>query len=102
MCWCLNRPRKSLQHLRVRDLPSKFQPASGFFNPISGEQLPLRMLAESQDNERAGAPPPASVGAFQTGSTMTNNRVHGNKSKADIKRRVTQWMSDHPDNKGAG
>lgn len=27
---------------------------------------------------------------------MTNNRVHGNKSKAAIKRRVTQWISDRP------
>lgn len=54
------------------------------------------MLTESRDNERAGAPPPASVGALQPAATMTNNRVHGNKSKADIKRRVTQWISDHP------
>lgn len=32
------------------------------------------MLAGAQDNERAGAQPPASVGAFQPGSAVTNKQ----------------------------
>lgn len=96
MCRHLSRPRKCLQHRQVLDVVFKIPACVWIFNPISGKQLPRWILTESRDNERAGAPPPASVGAFQPPATMTNNRVHGNKSKADIKRRVTQWISDHP------
>lgn len=86
-----------LQLLQVLGvLLSEFRHASGF--PILSLESSCcrRMLAKTQDNERAGAQPPASVGAFQLSSTMTNNRVQGNGWKAAIKRRVTQWLSDQP------
>lgn len=57
-----------------------------------------RALAATPDNERSGARPPASVGALQPpaqtiGRTATQ---FSDGRKAAIKRRVTQWIWDHP------
>lgn len=57
-----------------------------------------RALAATPDNERSGARPPASVGALQPpaqtiGCTATQ---FSDERKAVIKRRVTQWIWDHP------
>lgn len=65
VCRHPNRPRNCLQHLQVLEVRSKLQQASEFSILSLESSCRCRMLAGTQDNERAGAQPPASVGALQ-------------------------------------
>lgn len=57
-----------------------------------------RALAATPDNERSGVQPPASVGAFQPPAQTIGcvSTQFSEEWKAVIKRRVTQWIWDHP------